>query len=75
MGNHEYCEECGESDFHLGRKCYPKKVAKVKAREAEVEMRLQACITKLKADMKTITSMGYSMEINTEYGCANIWPK
>jgi hypothetical protein len=27
MGNHEYCVDCGESDFHHHRPCNPKKVA------------------------------------------------
>ncbi len=34
MGNHEYCEDCGENDFHLGRPCNPEKV---KAKEAEAK--------------------------------------
>ena len=25
MGNHEFCTECGESDFHWGRPCNEKK--------------------------------------------------
>jgi hypothetical protein len=31
MGNHEYCIDCGESDFHHGRPCDPVKVARIKA--------------------------------------------
>ena len=27
MGNHEYCTECGATDFHLGRPCDPKRKA------------------------------------------------
>ena len=27
MGNHEYCSNCGESDFHRGQPCDPAKVA------------------------------------------------
>jgi hypothetical protein len=25
MGNHEFCVECGASDFHYGRECDPKR--------------------------------------------------
>jgi len=25
MGNHEFCTECGASDFHYGRPCDPKR--------------------------------------------------
>jgi hypothetical protein len=25
MGNHEFCTECGESDFHYGVSCNPEK--------------------------------------------------
>ena len=31
MGNHEFCEECHENDFHHGRPCDPVRVAVVKA--------------------------------------------
>lgn len=29
MGNHEYCENCVENNFHYGRPCDPKKVATI----------------------------------------------
>jgi hypothetical protein len=31
MGNHEYCEDCGISSFHLDRPCDPEKVAAIQA--------------------------------------------
>lgn len=34
MGNHEYCGECGASDFHYNRPCNPKTKA---AFQAELE--------------------------------------
>lgn len=33
MGNHEFCTECGESDFHHGRPCDPVKKATYQARQ------------------------------------------
>ena len=38
MGNHEYCVDCGESDFHWGKPCNPEKVAArqaIERRDAE----------------------------------------
>lgn len=35
MGNHEWCVECEESDFHYGRDCNPIKKAKVAAKNAQ----------------------------------------
>jgi predicted nucleic acid-binding Zn-ribbon protein len=32
MGNHEFCTECGASDFHHGRECDPKRKAEYEAR-------------------------------------------
>lgn len=31
MGNHEYCEDCQENSFHMGRDCDPIKKAEVTA--------------------------------------------
>ena len=33
MGNHEFCTECGESDFHFGRSCNEKKRKEYQARK------------------------------------------
>lgn len=35
MGNHEYCEICGENDFHRHRPCDPEKVAKMQKAEQD----------------------------------------
>src|SRR6185369_10614471 len=34
MGNHEYCDECGENDFHRGEPCNPEKRAAHQARRS-----------------------------------------
>ena len=41
MGNHEFCEDCGESDFHLTRPCDPLKVKERKANQLEFLSDLQ----------------------------------
>lgn len=41
MGNHEYCTECGASDFHLGRPCNPALKAKHQAEEMEGGRRIE----------------------------------
>lgn len=33
MGNHEFCEDCHENDFHLGRPCNPIKLAAIQEQE------------------------------------------
>lgn len=52
MGNHEYCVNCGESDFHYGRKCNPKLVAQRIAKEKQEfedhEARVDFVVEKLK---------------------------
>ena len=35
MGNHEYCMDCGENDFHLHRPCRPEKLAEQKRKRQE----------------------------------------
>lgn len=42
MGNHEYCVECGENDYHYGQPCDPKKVAKMKREQADREHKQKA---------------------------------
>jgi hypothetical protein len=33
MGNHEFCPQCEQSDFHFGRPCDPKDLAEVAKRK------------------------------------------
>lgn len=42
MGNHEYCVDCGENDFHYGRPCNPEKVAVVQAEKQKRQKKSEA---------------------------------
>lgn len=56
MGNHEYCEDCGENDFHNHRPCDPAKVAARKAAEKQVierKVRGHIKLEKLKKKLAT----------------------
>lgn len=48
MGNHEYCEDCGESDFHLHWPCDPVKLAKKKREEEDWEEKKKDAKSKAK---------------------------
>lgn len=37
MGNHEFCPNCEQSDFHRGEPCLPQHVAEAEARRARIE--------------------------------------
>lgn len=49
MGNHEYCEECGANDFHMGRPCDPERLAKKKSEQAARNIVKDKAIKKLEA--------------------------
>ncbi|MES2213684.1 MAG: hypothetical protein V4473_02490 [Patescibacteria group bacterium] len=64
MGNHEYCEECGESNFHYNRPCDPERKAKYQReieqkKEREVRGK-QAAVSAL----KKLKKLGYEGEID-----------
>ena len=43
MGNHEYCELCGEHNFHYSTPCDPEKKAKHQAeKDARIERQIRA---------------------------------
>ena len=48
MGNHEYCEDCGENTFHHGSPCDPVKVAERKNRAAEAEARAATAVVRMR---------------------------
>lgn len=75
MGNHEYCTECGEDDFHYGYPCDPIKKAAQQGRKRKIELERNKRIRKLKADTPTLKKMGYEITVNEEYGYAQIRPK
>jgi hypothetical protein len=57
MGNHEFCAQCEENDFHYGEPCDPKRVAAVQKKEQEEKARLGRQIqeaTKLMAKLKVM---------------------
>lgn len=49
MGNHEWCPNCEESDFHYGSDCDPNKVATRIAREKKQEAKKRMAVSYMKA--------------------------
>jgi len=43
MGNHEYCEDCGQNTFHNHRPCHPEDVARRKGISVERAQQLRVC--------------------------------
>jgi hypothetical protein len=70
MGNHEYCEDCGENNFHNERPCNPEKVADRKAMQDRNDRILQANISRMK---NALASAGIQYEMD-EYGNAIVRP-
>jgi len=64
MGNHEYCVDCGESDFHYGRPCDPDKLAAEKERNRLNEERSQRLDEKAKRIVDALVAKGLPAEIN-----------
>jgi len=58
MGNHEFCEECGESSFHSGRPCNPEKKAAVDKANRKREQKEQAYRVKLEALLQRLIDDG-----------------
>jgi hypothetical protein len=61
MGNHEYCGNCGESDFHYGRPCDPARVAIREARDKERKLKTERCLEKAK-ELLDKASIPYRVE-------------
>ena len=68
MGNHEYCDGCGESDFHYHRNCDPVKVAARLKAEADSKARTKAEVDRMK---KVLDKLGVKYDLD-EYGNAEI---
>lgn len=64
MGNHEYCDECGESDFHYGRPCDPAKKAAHQAEQAANQKRADQ---ETKRITQLLDSVGLKYDL-TRYG-------
>lgn len=75
MGNHEYCDECGEDDFHYGLPCNPEKKAQQDARNQEIENRRQWRVDKIRSDIEKFVMMGYTTDIDETHGYVKLWPK
>lgn len=74
MGNHEYCVDCGESDYHHGSPCNPAKKAAMQVRNDEIERRRQRRVSKIKKDKLVLESMGYSLVVDEINGIGRIRP-
>lgn len=59
MGNHEYCIDCGENDFHLHRPCDPAKVAARKAEENRINKKRINGKIELKSLQKKLEKEGF----------------
>lgn len=67
MGNHEFCGECGASDFHYNRPCDPATKAKYQARQRKIERRVQQAEAAARNAAKKLRALGYEAEID-QYG-------
>jgi hypothetical protein len=66
MGNHEFCTECHESDFHYGRPCDPAKRAKVVAQEEAAEKQRKINEQKLRVLADWLYGLGLDVNVG---GC------
>jgi len=73
MGNHEYCMECGESDFHRGRPCDPKKLVKKDRERAEQKAYEQQLTVAAKVLQKELEANGH--KVYNEGTHIEVWPR
>lgn len=71
MGNHEYCLDCGASDFHYGKPCDPARKAKHDAEEKAMEDARKLRLSKLKELIPLLTGMDYEAKLN-EYDALEV---
>lgn len=69
MGNHEYCEECGASDFHYGRPCNPIRKATHQSEKAAIKNREKRAEAAAISTAQTLRNLGFEVEID---GIGNI---
>jgi hypothetical protein len=67
MGNHEYCEECGASDFHYNKPCNPERKAKFQAEQDKLYAREQQAEKAAKKAVKKLQKLGYKAKTD-QYG-------
>ena len=61
MGNHEYCAECGENDFHFGEPCDPEAKAKFQRELRRLKERKEKADSHARIFMKHL-SMRYGLD-------------
>ena len=67
MGNHEYCELCGENNFHYNEPCSPEKRAKHQAEgDALLERRIRAELA-AKAMIEKLALKGIHATLDFDY--------
>lgn len=66
MGNHEFCVDCEESDFHLGRPCDPVKFAAVRRKSDEARIRLDKHTAKAKRLIKWLGKKGIKAALDQQ---------
>lgn len=74
MGNHEYCVDCGASDFHWGRTCqeaYPEGYRETQARKRKQKEKETRQREKAKQVVSRLKKLGYKAERNA-YGHVQI---
>jgi hypothetical protein len=67
MGNHEYCDECGASDFHFGRECNPERKAKHQKEREEIRKRNENYDRLTESTIKELRNLGFKAKKN-QYG-------
>lgn len=70
MGNHEYCEDCGESDFHHHRPCDPVKLAKKKQEKENQLIEKEIRIERMKVKLN---SLGLKYQLTTNGASLSYW--
>ncbi len=70
MGNHEYCEFCGENDFHSHRPCDPEKVKQRQLEQEQQRVRHAERVAKMKAALDA-AGIKYTLD---NYGHASVSP-
>lgn len=73
MGNHEYCSSCGESDFHYGYPCDPKKLARQQKERAAQKERQEKLIIQAEILERELELEGHWVINDGTH--LTVWPK
>jgi hypothetical protein len=63
MGNHEYCVDCGASDFHLGSPCEPELLAAEQSRQKAAKAYIERKDRAAKRVCAELLKLGYPARI------------